>query len=308
MKGFRDVIAEAEALGDATAQGAKTAREATPRRRRPAKPSSTASNRAIEPEGLRAPRRAPVRPAEQLRRRAARAETPAAAAPRRDGRPSRRRLRRRSRSAIEPRPAAAARKARCGSLRPTISANCRKRSRAGLIAAHPRGAAHRRRSAPPPIGSATASPGCWMPCAAAQRAAGAEGCRRRAEAEDPDRVGQPAAPAGRRPAAGAIRPPAPIAAVAQRVVLYEEDPADPQGKRYRRLGDLAHRDRVAGPGRPPDLAVRADHRDSRAPHHHDDSRSGATSTRRCPRAIPSRSRSTCRRISRSAGSRTCPAS
>jgi pyruvate/2-oxoglutarate dehydrogenase complex dihydrolipoamide acyltransferase (E2) component len=28
MKGFRDVIAEAEALGDATAQGAKTAREA----------------------------------------------------------------------------------------------------------------------------------------------------------------------------------------------------------------------------------------------------------------------------------------
>ena len=37
-------------------------------------------------------------------------------------------------------------------------------------------------------------------------------------------------------------PAAPGAAVAQKVVLYEEDPADPQRQALRRLGDLAHRD------------------------------------------------------------------
>ena len=71
LKGFRDVIAEAEALGDATAQGAKTAREAfaaTP-------PSGeTAFNRVeprVEPEGLRTPVRPPSRPIEQPARAAA---------------------------------------------------------------------------------------------------------------------------------------------------------------------------------------------------------------------------------------------
>src|SRR5437588_471577 len=68
LKGFRDVIAEAEALGDATAQGARTAREAfaaTP-------PSGeTTFNRVeprVEPEGLRTPVRPPSRPIEQLAR------------------------------------------------------------------------------------------------------------------------------------------------------------------------------------------------------------------------------------------------
>src|SRR5256714_7065308 len=71
LKGFRDVIAEAEALGDATAQGAKTAREAfaaTP-------PSGDATfNRVeprVEPEGLRTPLRPPSRPIEQPARDAA---------------------------------------------------------------------------------------------------------------------------------------------------------------------------------------------------------------------------------------------
>ena len=38
------------------------------------------------------------------------------------------------------------------------------------------------------------------------------------------------------------------AAVAQKVVLYEEDPSDPNGQPFRRLGDLAHRAGVAGIG------------------------------------------------------------
>jgi hypothetical protein len=62
----------------------------------------------------------------------------------------------------------------------------------------------------------------------------------------PDRIGQPTT----QPSAGP--------AVAQRVVLYEEDPDDPQGKRF--VGAVVWRTetRPATPGRPPDLAVRAD--------------------------------------------------
>jgi hypothetical protein len=61
-----------------------------------------------------------------------------------------------------------------------------------------------------------------------------------------DRIGQPSP----QPSTG---PP-----VAQRVVLYEEEPDDPQGKRY--IGTvLWHTEmRPATPGRPPELAVRGD--------------------------------------------------
>ena len=47
-------------------------------------------------------------------------------------------------------------------------------------------------------------------------------------------------------------------AVAQRVVLYEEEPNDPQGKRF--IGSAIWRTETVspGPGRPPELAVRAD--------------------------------------------------
>jgi dienelactone hydrolase len=50
----------------------------------------------------------------------------------------------------------------------------------------------------------------------------------------------------------------PVAAVAQRVVLYEEDPADPQGKRY--VGRAIWRTETVtlSPGAAPDLVVRAD--------------------------------------------------
>lgn len=47
-------------------------------------------------------------------------------------------------------------------------------------------------------------------------------------------------------------------AVAQRVVLYEEEPNDPQGKRF--IGSAIWRTETVspGPGRPPELAIRAD--------------------------------------------------
>jgi len=52
--------------------------------------------------------------------------------------------------------------------------------------------------------------------------------------------------------------PTPGEAVAQKVVLYEEDPADPQGKRY--VGSALWRTETVspGPGQPPELAIRAD--------------------------------------------------
>ena len=61
-----------------------------------------------------------------------------------------------------------------------------------------------------------------------------------------DRIGQPSP----QPSSG---PP-----VAQRVVLYEEEPDDPQGKRF--VGTVLWRTemRPATPGRPPELAVRGD--------------------------------------------------
>jgi hypothetical protein len=61
-----------------------------------------------------------------------------------------------------------------------------------------------------------------------------------------DRIGQPSTQ------------PAPGPPVAQRVVLYEEDPQDPQGKRF--VGTVLWRTemKAAAPGRPPELAVRGD--------------------------------------------------
>jgi hypothetical protein len=61
----------------------------------------------------------------------------------------------------------------------------------------------------------------------------------------PDRLGQPTQPQ-------------PGVAVAQRVVLYEEDPADPQGKRFIGTAVWRTETKPASAGRPPELAVRAD--------------------------------------------------
>jgi hypothetical protein len=67
-----------------------------------------------------------------------------------------------------------------------------------------------------------------------------------------DRVGQPDRPASSRGAN------APAADVAQKVVLYEEDAANPQGKRY--VGSAIWRTETVspGPGLAPELAVRCD--------------------------------------------------
>jgi hypothetical protein len=61
----------------------------------------------------------------------------------------------------------------------------------------------------------------------------------------PDRVGQPS-------------PSEQVAPVAQRVVLYDEDPSDPKGKQY--VGSVIWRTEQvkAAAGQPPDIAVRAD--------------------------------------------------
>jgi hypothetical protein len=69
----------------------------------------------------------------------------------------------------------------------------------------------------------------------------------------PDRV-EPGGGQQSAPQTGA----APGAAVAQRVVLYEEDPADPAGKRY--VGSAIWRTETISPGpnQPPELAIRAD--------------------------------------------------
>ena len=109
-----------------------------------------------------------------------------------------------------------------------------------------------------------------------------------------DRVGQPAP----EPAGGV--------GVAQRVVLYEEDPQDPQGKRY--IGTVLWRTemRPATPGRPPELAVRGD---IEVPERNMSvtCRFAATPISRCRRATPSRSCSRCRPIHRRAACRRCPA-
>jgi hypothetical protein len=52
--------------------------------------------------------------------------------------------------------------------------------------------------------------------------------------------------------------PQPGVAVAQRVVLYEEDPADPQGKRFIGTAIWRTETKPGAAGRPPELAVRAD--------------------------------------------------
>jgi hypothetical protein len=59
-------------------------------------------------------------------------------------------------------------------------------------------------------------------------------------------------------AAPSAIPTAPAAAVAQKVVLYEEDPNDPNGKQY--VGSAIWRtEQVSpGPGQPPEIAIRAD--------------------------------------------------
>jgi hypothetical protein len=76
--------------------------------------------------------------------------------------------------------------------------------------------------------------------------------------KSPDRVGQDGQPAPAQTGQPQGTPGTPPAMVAQRVVLYEEDPANPEGNRY--VGSALWRTETVspGPGMSPELAVRAD--------------------------------------------------
>ena len=255
MRGFRDVIAETEALGDATAQGAKAARDvfaATP-------PSTNQSfdrvEPRVEPEGLRPPMRPPSRPAEQ---------------PRTPPRVSEPRMTEPEEAPWPPPPPAPAPLAppdrgmdqragsagRAGPMRAPSADDIDelpKRSRAGLIAALLTvliilglgAVAYFQKDRIASMLNAVRGPAKQAPKETGD-----------AKPKIPDRVGQPQD--GQADAKQSSQTAAPAAAVAQRVVLYEEDPADPQGKRY--VGSAIWRTETVtpGPGSPPDLAVRAD--------------------------------------------------
>jgi hypothetical protein len=245
LKGFRDVIAEAEALGDATAQGAKTARETFAA----TAPSGEAQNRVeprMEPEGLRAPVRAPSRALEAAR--------PAAPPNPFEASVDEGRARRMPEPDRPPEPRLG--QQRQGPMRQPSAddlGDLPKHSRVGLIAA----------IVTVLVILALGAAAYWQRDRIASLVA-----RVRAPASQPsdtaapkpkitDRVGQPSAPSDTQAPAGSQNA-APAAAVAQRVVLYEEDPADPQGKRY--VGSAIWRTETVtpSPGAAPDLAVRAD--------------------------------------------------
>jgi hypothetical protein len=258
MKGFRDVIAEAEALGNATAQGAKTAREAYAATPPTGQPAFDRVEPRVEPEGLRGPSRPTGRTEPAARSEPApRAEPPARLAPLSpfDG-PAEPGANWAEPERIEPRAA----QQRQGPMRAPSAddiGDLPRGSRAGLIAAIlvvlliiglGVAAYWQRERIAQLVGAVRGQPQQQQ-----QQNAGAQ------KPKIADRVGQPAAAtdtpaAPANPNAGA----APAAAVAQRVALYEEDPSDQQGKRF--VGSAIWRLEAwtASPGATPDPAIRCD--------------------------------------------------
>jgi hypothetical protein len=232
LKGFRDVVAEAETLGEATAQAARSAREAYA-----AVPSDDPEldrmEPRVEPVGFRSPAPAPAREPEPLPR------MPEERAPARPAEAPR------GQESARPRPMGARHVSVLGEERP-------QRSSAALVAAlfavlvivSLAGALYWFRD---PIKGFFAAVRLPLQGQAEQNPS---------RPKIPDRVGQPgqaeqtaaAAPAGKNV----------LAAVAQRVVLYEEDPGDQQGKRF--VGSAVWRTETVSPGagQPPELAIRAD--------------------------------------------------
>jgi hypothetical protein len=275
LKGFRDVIAEAEALGDATAQGAKTAREVFAATPPSPNPTFDRLEPRVEPEGFRTP----PRPAPRLREQPRAPDPfdsflpdpnldvrlPDARAPEPRGPESRPPESRgpEQRAPAWPPELPAERVAeprqsqqRQGPMRAPSAddlGELPKRSRVGLIAAILTvllilglgAAAYWQRNSIAALVNKVRGPVTQAPQDATP-----------ARAKITDRVGQPSQPAEQKsaPAQGSGA----VAAVAQRVVLYEEDPADPQGKRY--VGSAIWRTEpiTPSPGAAPDIAVRAD--------------------------------------------------
>jgi hypothetical protein len=227
LKGFRDVVAEAETLGEATAQAARTAREAyvaVPGD----DPELDRMEPRLEPAGLRTPVRegpprgfeGPPRPLEE------RPGTRQPEQPRSERTPPPRAASSRHASVISDRP-------------PRSTAALFAATMAVLVIVGLAVAAFWWREPIKGWFGVRNLPSPTQPEEAATKP------------KIPDRVGQPSAP--RAPAKDTQ-----VAAVAQRVVLYEEDPADPQGKRY--TGSAIWRTETVspGPGQAPELAVRAD--------------------------------------------------
>jgi hypothetical protein len=249
LKGFRDVIAEAEALGDATAQGAKTAREASAATPPTNNQTYDRVEPRVEPEGLRTPPRASAQPSGQTARAPANPFDTPAPEPRAEGRAA---SWPQSDAPAEPRPG----QQRQSPMRQPSAddiGELPKHSRAGLIAAILTVllivglgvAAYWQRDRIATLVNAVRGPVNQQP--------------KDTSAEKPkinDRVGQPAQSSETSPATSGQA--APTAAVAQRVALYEEDPADQQGKRF--VGSAIWRTEMvtSGPGTQPDIAVRAE--------------------------------------------------
>ncbi len=239
LKGFRDVVAEAETLGEATAQAARSARQAYA-----AVPSDAPeldriepTIDRIEPRELRPPpREPPVRPAKRVARGNGLSVD--------DGEPLPR--------VIEPRPMPPRPPDPRDEPAPAPAAPSRGPLPRGLIAAatavlvlNGRGATlYFQRDRIKSLMVRSPSPSTQQPAAQPQPP----------QIKIPDRVGQ----STEAPASGQASPDQSVAAVAQRVVLYEEDPSDPQGKRY--VGSVIWKTEkvTPGPGQPPELAVRAD--------------------------------------------------
>jgi hypothetical protein len=233
LKGFRDVVAEAETLGEATAQAARSAREAYA-----AVPSEDPEldrmEPRLEPEGFRAPVREPA---------PARAEPTVRMPEERE--PTRQAETQRAAESRPPRSMGARHVSVLGEERP-------QRSSAALVAAL---------FAVLVIVSLAGALYWWREpvkgfFAAVRLPLQGQTEQNPSRPKIPDRVGQAgqaeqsasAAPAGKNV----------LAAVGQRVVLYEEDPADPQGKRF--VGSAVWRTETVTPGggQSPEMAIRAD--------------------------------------------------
>jgi hypothetical protein len=233
LRGFRDVVAEAEGLGGAAAEANRSAREfyeAVPDPSPHDIPPQDSAHQDIPPQGFPpqdiAPHNAPpetyeYRHAPPAEPRAAGAWTPPA-----DSLPPYRAAEHVGDTDAYVRPARS-----YGRLITIVLLL--------LVLAAAGGAAYWQRA---PLGAMLAS---WRSHPVSQPREAAPAGRPKIT----DRVGGATAPNTAN---------APAAAVAQKVVLYDEDPSDPQGKRY--VGSAIWRTETVspGPGLAPEFAVRAD--------------------------------------------------
>lgn len=242
MRGLRDVIAEAESLGEATAQGARTAREAYA-----SMPSDAPDLDRIEPRvesDLRAPAGRPPSGARAPGQRPPSPDQPASP----DGQWV---------APDEPPPPEAAedlgRRRRVPGPAPRRPAEFepetpRNPARRGLIAA----------LLTVLIIAGLGSAAYWQRDRISALFGAVRGLAPQAQKDtaqtrpkSEDRIGQEGVPQQTRPGT-------PPPQVAQRVVLYEEDPNNPEGNRY--VGSALWRTETVspGPGLAPELAIRTD--------------------------------------------------